>query len=127
MKSEVRLDSIPRWIMLLTDSLPVSLTGLYSLLDAKQTIVKGGRTNNRADPKVCKSCCHKTNPGNYFDDPTLPTGSLRCACVYIAARRQDYCSLVPRPSPQLSSLAVRITLRRPGKNYHVMYATDVIP
>ena len=27
-----------------------------------------------------------------FDDPTLPTGSLRCACVYIAARRLDYCT-----------------------------------
>ena len=49
-------------------------------------------TKNRADPKVCKSCCHKTNLGNYFDDPTLPTGSLRCACVYIAARRLDYCT-----------------------------------
>ena len=38
-----------------------------------------------------KSHCHKTNLGNYFDDPTLPTRSLRCTCVYIAARRLDYC------------------------------------
>ena len=30
------------------------------------------------------------------------------------------------PPPQLSLLAVRITMRRPGENYHVMYATDVI-
>ena len=35
------------------------------------------------------------------------------------------CSLVPRPPPQLSSLAVRITLRRLGENYRVMYATYV--
>ena len=28
--------------------------------------------------------------GNYFDDTTLPTGSLRCTCVYIAARWLDY-------------------------------------
>ena len=35
-------------------------------------------------------------------------------------------SLVPSPPPQLSLLAVRITMRRPGENYHVMYATDVI-
>ena len=35
-------------------------------------------------------------------------------------------SLAPSPPPQLSSLAVRITRRRPGINYHVMYATDVI-
>ena len=32
-------------------------------------------------------------------------------------------SLVPSPPPQLSSLAVRITRRKPGENYHVMYAT----
>ena len=32
-------------------------------------------------------------------------------------------SLVSRPSLQLLSLAVRITLRRPGENYHVTYAT----
>ena len=32
-------------------------------------------------------------------------------------------SLVPSPPPQLSSFAVRITQRRPGRNYHVMYAT----
>ena len=37
--------------------------------------------------------------------------------------RVDLSSLVPCPSPQLSSLAVRITRRRPGKIYHVMYAT----
>ena len=50
-------------------------------------------TNNRADPKYAKSCCRKTNLGNYFDDPTVrPTGSLRCTCVYIAARRLDYCT-----------------------------------
>ena len=42
--------------------------------------------------KYAKSCCRKTNLGNYFDDPTLPTGSLRCACIYIAARRLDYCT-----------------------------------
>ena len=30
--------------------------------------------------------------GNYFDDPTQLTGSLRCACVYIAPRRLDYCT-----------------------------------
>ena len=35
--------------------------------------------------KYVKSCCHKTNLGNYFDDPTLPTGSLRYACVNTAA------------------------------------------
>ena len=29
------------------------------------------------------------------------------------------------PPPQLLLLAVRITLRRPGKNSHMMYATDV--
>ena len=39
-----------------------------------------------------KICCHKTNLGNYFDNPTLPTGSLRYACAYIAARRLDYCT-----------------------------------
>ena len=37
--------------------------------------------------------------------------------------RRGLASLVPRPPPQLSSLVVRITLRRPGENYHVMYAT----
>ena len=38
--------------------------------------------------KYAKICYHKTNLGNYFDDPTLPTGSLR----YIAGRRLDYCT-----------------------------------
>ena len=32
-------------------------------------------------------------------------------------------SLGPSPPPQLSSLAVQITRRRSGENYHVMYAT----
>ena len=32
-------------------------------------------------------------------------------------------SLVPRPPPQLLSLAIRITRRRPDENYHVMYPT----
>ena len=41
--------------------------------------------------EYAKSCCHKTNLGNYFDDPTLLlTGSLKCTWVYIAARRLDY-------------------------------------
>ena len=57
-------------------------------------------------------------------------------CIWIATERIEllgvevdsntmhlYRSLIPRPLPQLSSLAVRITLRRPGENYHVMYAT----
>ena len=39
-----------------------------------------------------KICCRKTSLGNYFDDPTLPTGSLRYAYVYIAARRLYYCT-----------------------------------
>ena len=42
---------------------------------------------------------------------------------YTTTLTQYVLSLVPSPSPQLSSLAVRITLRRPGENYHVMYAT----
>ena len=52
--------------------------------------LKGGRnlTTMRIQ-KYAKSCCHKTNLGNYFDDPTLPTGSLRCTC---AARRLGYCT-----------------------------------
>ena len=32
-------------------------------------------------------------------------------------------SLLSSPSLQLLLLAVRITLRRPGENYHVIYAT----
>jgi len=32
-------------------------------------------------------------------------------------------SLVPSPPPVLLSLAVRMTLTRPGKNDHMMYAT----
>ena len=32
-------------------------------------------------------------------------------------------SLVSSPSLQLLSLAVQITLRRPGENYHLIYAT----
>ena len=31
-------------------------------------------------------------PGQYFDDPIPPSGSLRCSCVYTAARRLDYCT-----------------------------------
>ena len=45
-------------------------------------------------------------------------------CMWVV--RMERGSLVPSPPPQLSSLAVRITRRRPGRNYHVMYATDVI-
>ena len=41
-------------------------------------------------------------------------------CVYFNPQHAGMHSLVPSPSPQLSSLAVRITLRRPGKNYLVM-------
>ena len=51
------------------------------------------RTNNRADPKVCQRFSNKTNLGKYFDDPILPTGSLRySAFTYIAASRLDYCT-----------------------------------
>ena len=55
--------------------------------------------------KYAKSCCHKTNLGNYFDDPTLPTGSLRCACVYIAARRLNYCTKEAALSPRAAKEA----------------------
>ena len=66
-------------------------------------------TNNRADP--AKICCHKTNLGNYFDDPTLPTGRLRCTCVYIAARRLDYCT----QKAVLSQRAAKCGLHNSGK------------
>ena len=55
------------------------------------TTVKGG-WNNHADPKVCKSCCHETTWAIILMTPIHYTGSLRCACVYIAARRLDYCT-----------------------------------
>ena len=38
--------------------------------------------------KYVKSCCHKTNLGNYFDDPTS-TGSLVCACIYIGLLEEE--------------------------------------
>ena len=48
--------------------------------------------------KYAKSCCHKTNLGNYFDDPTLSTESLRYACVNTAALHcsKEAGSLEPR-------------------------------
>ena len=57
------------------------------------TVKAGGRNNRVRIQKYAKSCCHKTTcMGNYFDDPNPLTGTLRCACIYIAARRLDYCN-----------------------------------
>ena len=55
-----------------------------------------------------QSCCHKTNLANYFDDPTPPTctGSLRCTYVYIATRRQNYCTQEPVLKEQLSAVYI---------------------
>ena len=64
--------------------------------------------------KYAKICCHKTNLGNYFDDPTLPTGSLRYACAYIAARRLDYCT----QEAVLSQRAAKCSLHNSVKLSH---------
>ena len=45
---------------------------------------------------------------------------MRLVCMYW---NSVVTSLGPSPPPQLSSLAVQITRRRLGENYHVMYAT----
>ena len=67
-----------------------------------------------------KSCCHKANLGNYFDNPPPPTGSLRYACVYIAARRLDYCT----QEEVLSQRAAKCGLHNSVKTYIVEKSMD---
>ena len=57
-----------------------------------------------------------TIPTSHLPHLSLPTSHLPHLSLPTS-------SLIPSPSPQLLSLAVRIMLRRPGENYHVMYAT----
>ena len=60
----------------------------------------------------------------YHENKTYPLPIWRLYCYYRI--KNTIPILVPSPPPQLSSLAVQITQRNPGKNYHMMYATDVI-
>ena len=52
-------------------------------------------------------------------------GDVVVAICHLSCRTLAHTRLVPSPSPQLLSLAVWIIRRRPGENYHVMYATDI--
>ena len=65
---------------------------LHALSTSQIGCLKGGETNNRVDPKVCKKCCYKTTWAVKFVDPNSLTGSLGCACVYTVPRRLDYCT-----------------------------------
>ena len=69
--------------------------GSLVIEDSKFLRVVG--TNNRAGST--KSCCHKTTcMGN---NPKPLTRSLRCTCIYIAARRLDYCTQEAVPSRRM--------------------------
>ena len=69
--------------------------GSLVIEDSKFLRVVG--TNNRAGST--KSCCHKTTcMGN---NPKPLTRSLRCTCIYIAARRLDYCTHEAVPSRRM--------------------------
>ena len=47
---------------------------------------------------------------------------VQCTCIYMYTPTVLTCSPVPRPPPQLLSLAVRKAQRRPGRVSHVMCA-----
>ena len=52
-----------------------------------------------------------------------------CVCVHICVRvsvGMGVCSLIPRPPPQLLSIAVRKARRRPGRVSHVVRVVTVI-
>ena len=63
-----------------------------------------------------------SDPNHSLKNAGVYNGQV-CVCYWL---RGGDPILLPSPPLQLSSLAVRIVLRRPGENYHVMYATDVI-
>ena len=53
--------------------------------------LRGSEQTTMQIQKYAKSCCHKTTWAIILMIPIKPlTGSLRCACIYIAPRRLDY-------------------------------------
>ena len=62
-----------------------------------------------------KNCCHKTTCAAILMNPNSLTGSPWCACVYIAARRLDYCTQEPVLSQRAITGAVYIIISlKPG-------------